>query len=150
MKILWNNHPTDKTKNGTTEHVAQEFATVACGYGQASICPIPRRGTNEYLQMRAEEEANRKPGIYDVVPPVTNTISSGWTAIKLKLWGGVVVVKKVGREELRFKVPPVDCPPNIVALYNELKGINDGANREEIERVKREQAANNAAPQKLW
>ena len=25
MHILWKNHPTDPTKNGTTEHVAREF-----------------------------------------------------------------------------------------------------------------------------
>lgn len=53
-KVKWLSHPVDPSKNGTTEHVAHELAVIACGYGQAELCPRPNYGTPEYLAERAE------------------------------------------------------------------------------------------------
>src|ERR1700729_3935264 len=80
-RIKWLDHPTDKTKNGTVEHVAREFATVACGYGQAEHVRDPRRGTNEYLEFRATEEANRKPNPLDTC--VANVWPPTWECIQI-------------------------------------------------------------------
>ena len=44
MKIRWTSHPSKPELNGTEQHVAREFAIVACGYGQAEYCPKIRCG----------------------------------------------------------------------------------------------------------
>ena len=44
MKIRWTSHPSKPELNGTEQHVAREFAIVACGYGQAEYCPKTRCG----------------------------------------------------------------------------------------------------------
>ena len=59
MKILWTNHPTQPTKNGTTEHVAREFAIVAVGYGQAEVVRFANAG--ERLKAASEEFAQAQP-----------------------------------------------------------------------------------------
>jgi hypothetical protein len=131
--------------------VPRSVAEVAIYNRTATIALRARRGTNLWLEEMAAIEAKRVPNPLDTNPTVTSNLTSGgWAAVKLKLWGGVVVIKKVGPDEIRFEVPPPDCPPHIVAQYNDLKGSNDGANREEIERVKREQDESKFATQKLW
>lgn len=142
MKITYTQHVSDPALRGTTTHLPAHIAQVLVATGQATAVPFPRRGGPGWLEAMAEVEALRQPN-------PTSTITS-WGAIKT-IWGGVLVIKNVGRgDEVRFKVPPSDCPRDVVALYNQLKGINDADNAEQLAAAKREQAANDVAPQKLW
>ena len=59
MKILWKSHPTKPELNGTTEHVAREFAIVACGYGQAEVVRFANAA--ERLKAASEEFAQKQP-----------------------------------------------------------------------------------------
>jgi hypothetical protein len=141
------NHPSDKTKNGTVEHVAREFATVCIGYGQAEPVRDPRRGTNEYLEMRKAEEANRKPGPHDVC--VANVWPPTWEVIALPRTNRPCIVYRAGSEVTRFEslvfytsqrdekgnidplrsgiphdlIPP-SCPRHIIQQFKELESAN--------------------------
>lgn len=131
MKILWKSHPTKPEMNGQTEHVARELATVAIGYGQAEACPLPRYGTDEYLQMKAEQAAQVKgPAPGDVVPPGTPSGTAEW-GVKDKgpsSLSTVQVWKRVSSGEVTwYAAPPDDCPESVRRRFEELKGANDAA-----------------------
>jgi hypothetical protein len=144
-RIKWLNHPSDKTKNGTIEHVAREFATVTIGYGHAEPVRDPIRGTNEYLDMRKAEEANRKPGPHDVC--VANVWPPTWECITLPRTNKPCIVYRAGSEVTRFEslywyepvasdsngnhndpikhdlIPPT-CPRTIIEHFKELEIAN--------------------------
>jgi hypothetical protein len=142
MQILWKNHPSDKTKNGTTEHVAREFAIVALGYQQAEAVPFPRRGAPGWLEAMAEREKDRKPGPHDVC--VANVWPPTWEVISLPRTNKPCIVYRAGSEVTRFEslywyepvaadadgnwrdpikhdlIPP-SCPDSIVRHFKELE-----------------------------
>jgi hypothetical protein len=141
-RIKWLNHPSDKTKNGTVEHVAREFATVACGYGQAEPVRDPRRGTNEFLAMRSEEERQRRPNPLDTCVP--NQWPPVWEVIQLPRTDKPCIIYRAGSEVTRFEslywyesvandkngnhrdpirhdLIPATCPPSIVRHFKELE-----------------------------
>jgi hypothetical protein len=67
-RIKWLQHPTDKTLNGTIEHVAREFAVVAVGYKQAQYEPFKTR-----IEAMDDYE-RRRVGIPPGSTPVTNVV----------------------------------------------------------------------------
>ncbi|MGA7449101.1 MAG: hypothetical protein WBQ43_12700 [Terriglobales bacterium] len=60
MRIRWTNHPSDPTLNGTTAHVAREFAIVAVGYSQAEYAPY--RNAVERLNEESKFRTQAGPG----------------------------------------------------------------------------------------
>jgi hypothetical protein len=136
MKIKWISHPNKPELNGTEQHVARELAHVAVGYGQAELCPMPKRGTNEYLAMRAEQSRLSVPQANDVAIPYIDPPQ--WQAFDSDGSNFSVcrIVKKHGFESTSFKEPPADCPPNVAKRWREMKGATpqpaiDAAAREE-------------------
>ena len=69
MKIRWLQHPTKPELNNTEQHISREAAHVAVDFGQAVLCPPPKRGTNEYLAWRREQSATAVPQANDTAIP---------------------------------------------------------------------------------
>jgi hypothetical protein len=122
MKILWKNHPYDKSKNGTADHVTRTFAEVAVGYGQADYAPKPNYGTPEWLQERWEQSARAVPTPGEVNVCVDGVQWGVQPAIAGYAWSKVMVVKKVGSETFFYATPPPDAPLPIVQQYWDLVG----------------------------
>jgi len=143
MKIKWLQHPTKPQLNNTEQHVSREAASVAVDFGQAVLCPPPKRGTNEYLQWRREQSAMAVPQANDVSIPyidppqweVKESDGSNFSVCR--------IVKKHGFESTSFLAPPLDCPPNIAKRFYELKGKTpqpalDAAQREAARQAQEE------------
>jgi len=136
MQILWKNHPSDPSQNGTSQHVAREFAVVAIGYGQAEVVAQPRRGTNAYLAMRAEEEARRPANPMDT--KVANVYPATWEVISLPRTNLPAVLFRSGSEVTRWEsleyydndgnahdALPSSCPASIRKHFEELAANSD-------------------------
>jgi hypothetical protein len=122
MKIRWLQHPTKPQLNNTEQHVSRETARVAVDYGQAEVCPPPRRGTNEYLAWRAEQSRQAVPQANDVSIPYVDPPT--WEAFDSDGSNFSVcrIVKKHGFESTSYLTPPADCPPNVAKRWREMKG----------------------------
>ena len=138
MKIKWLSHPNKPELNGTEQHVARELAHVAIGYGQAELCPLPKRGTNEYLKWKAEQVAAAVPQATDTA--ILYVSPAQWTAVQGdgSTWSCTRVIKKEGFESFSYSTPPADCPAGVAKRWRELKGATpmEAVNQAERERAR--------------
>jgi hypothetical protein len=107
MRITWKNHPHNPSKNGTTEHVSRELASVAVGYEQAVYAPY------KSYQERLSEEAREGRDPHNVNPNSGPGISWGVLDRDSSRFSIVRVVKRVGNETTYFSAPPDDAPQSI-------------------------------------
>ncbi len=117
MHILWTNHPYDKSKNGTKEHVASAFGEVAVGYAQAERVPPTRYGTTEWLEERkAQSAAVTNPDAHDTAVPFVNGVR--WE-VGTSPYGTPVIVRLSGFEkgQSEYNVIPAECPANVRKQY---------------------------------
>ncbi len=119
MFILWKNHPLDKTKNGTKEHVARSLAEVACGFGQAELCPRSNYGTAEWAAERAALAAHAAVNPTDVNPTVAG-VQWGVQDKSLSPFSRVMVLKRSGSTIEYFDAPPADAPLTIIQRFSDL------------------------------
>jgi hypothetical protein len=117
MHIFWTNHPYDKSKNGTKEHVASAFGEVAIGYAQAEYVQPARRGTPQWLEeMKARSAAVTHPDAHDTAVPFVNGVS--WSIGK-SFYGRPVIQRRTALEtgQCDFNVIPAECPADIRKQY---------------------------------
>jgi hypothetical protein len=117
MHILWTNHPYDKSKNGTKEHVASAFGEVAVGYAQAEVIQPARRGTPQWLEeMKARSAAVTSPDAHDTAVPFVKGVR--WEIGK-SFYGRPVLLRRSGLEtgQSEFNVIPAECPADVRKLY---------------------------------
>jgi len=101
------------------EHLPPSVAQALIAAGFAEACPVPRRGTNEYLQMRKEQTAHLTPNPADV----NTTVQGEEWGVQDKgtsMFSQVMVVKRVGAETFYYDAPPVDAPLTIVQRFRDL------------------------------
>jgi hypothetical protein len=156
MKITYTQHVSDPALRGTTTNLPAHIAQVLVATGQAFACEIPRRGTNAYLKMRAEEEAGRQPGIFDTC--VANVYPPVWECIQLPRTNKPCILYRAGSEVTRFEslhwydndsnrhdALPKECPASIRKQFEGLLAATsseaiDAANERALqERLKAEQ-----------
>ena len=118
-KIKWLHHPTKPELNGTTEHVARELATIACGYGQAELCPRPGYGSPEWLADRAALSAAAHANPTDVNPTVAG-VEWGVQDKSLSVFSKVLVLKRSGSTIEYFDAPPADAPLTVIQRFRDL------------------------------
>ncbi len=123
MRVRFIN-PSNK-KFGTVEHIENTAGRTLIALGECEA--VPYRDFRERLAAEASPAA----------APVQ--ISWGVKEADGSVFSTPTIVKKVGSETFYFDGPPADCPPSIVAQYNELKNVDPGAARAAIEKAKREQ-----------
>jgi hypothetical protein len=127
MNILWTNHPTTPSLNGTEQDVPRSIAEGACYYKQAEIVPPAQRGSkgNKWLAERlAQSAAVTTPDAHDT--PARFFDQPVWS-VSEKASGTVYVEKSFKSETTRFEAPPADASPAIVAQFNELKNVDPAA-----------------------
>jgi hypothetical protein len=125
MQVLWKNHPTDKTKNGTREHIAREAATTAVTFGW---CEIVRYAS--YVD-RLSQEAPTGSDKHNVTPP---TPTLGW-GIDQKQDGAVVYIIEVraSGETVRYELGQETlainngCPQSVLEQAARFRGAPDAA-----------------------
>lgn len=135
MKIQYTEFVADPSLRNTTVNLPAHVAQVLIAQGSAKALPAPRRGTNEYLQMRAEESALvTAPSDYDTPAGVSAT---EWG---LHLKGKVVaVIKRSGSDTFFFDSPPADCPRSIVQQFLDACLASPEANAVAIAAAKQKQ-----------
>jgi hypothetical protein len=102
--ILWTNHPTNPSLNGTKAHVALSVAEVAVAYEQATLLPRPNYGTQAWKDERAAADANRKPHAGETYVPFVAGVKFG---IQDHALLGHVIVRESGSEVARINDPKV-------------------------------------------
>jgi len=135
-KIRWSNHPTDKTLNGSEQHVPRSVAEYACAVGQASVCPFPRRGAPGWHEAMAEQEKLRKPNPMDTCVP--NVFPPVWEVCQLPISGLPSILLRHGSEVSRWEslyfyddkgdrhnALPASCPASIRKHFEDLAAASD-------------------------
>jgi hypothetical protein len=134
MQVRWLNHPTQPQKNGTTEHVAREFAIVAEGYGQCER--VKFKNYVERLRQAATAPKEVHAADNSVAPP---TLKVGWSIVTRDGPGGqqyFVQEVRASGETFLYDGPPPSAPATIVARYQELAvGKVDAAVLQEQKRI---------------
>jgi hypothetical protein len=140
MRIMWTNHPYDKSKNGQTEHVPRSVYDAAITFNQGEYVAPPNYGTKEYMEERAEMAKHAVPQPGDVDP---NVVGVQWGIKERNLFfpsSRTHIVKRVGAETFRFDAPPADCPASITARFQELIAAEHApAHKDTLERLQQEQ-----------
>jgi hypothetical protein len=116
MKITYTQFAADPALRGTTTNLPAHIAQVLIAQGVAEAVPDPRRGTNEYLQMRAEQSAAAVPSPYDTPAPFVQGVR--WE-VGQSHFGRPVIMRRSGSEtwQADFNVIPPDCPADIRKQY---------------------------------
>jgi hypothetical protein len=119
MQILWKNHPFDKTKNGTKEHISESFADVAIGYGQAEYVKPAPHGSREWLMERLRiSAAVTAPSEYDTPAPFA--AKESWSVVTSH-YGSPAIQWRSGSESTLFGIGenfvPSNCPADVRKLY---------------------------------
>ena len=131
MQILWTNHPSDKSLNGTKQHVAREFAIVVASYNQATICPRPNYGTKEWIEERQAADAARGINKADTAIPFVVGVRWGLQSHPL---AGDVIVRESGSEISYYSdavtAEHFGCPKSLVAEFNRLTDTRAAQNQE--------------------
>jgi len=135
MRIRWTSHPSDPSKNGTLEHVAREFAIVACGYKQAE--PAPYKNYHE----RLSETASVGTDPSNVNPTVSGT-EWGVIAAAESQFRQDTIIRRRGAEVLYYSGPTSEMPKSIIAKWEQLVNSpnQDAVNVAAVERAKAAQA----------
>lgn len=144
MRIKWLSHPTEPTKNGTLEHVAREFAVIACGYKQAEVAPY-----KNYVERLSEESKFRTQA------------AAGDTVVeffKEPQWSvGLVtahptIFRKWGYEAVRFcgekaaeQAKANHCPERILKEHENLVAQKDNGSAGAVAERRAEQVQNDLA-----
>jgi hypothetical protein len=119
MQILWTNHPSDKSLNGTKQHVAREFAIVVASYNQATICPRPNYGTKEWIEERQAADAAR--GINKADTAIPFVVGVRW-GLQEHSTAGTVIVRETAHEIAYYgdaaTAAHYGCPKSLVAEFN--------------------------------
>jgi hypothetical protein len=137
MKVTYTEHAAPN-KRGTTEHLQPALAASLIAAGFAVACPLPRRGSSEWLAARTEQAAlARTPDKDDVCAGFVEGVEWG-----VKEGGQqVLIIKKHGHETQFFTEPPKDAPKSIVKQFEAL--VNDDSGRaraEQLQKARRDQA----------
>jgi hypothetical protein len=160
-------------KNGTEEHVRNDVGNTLVAAGFAEALPDPRRGTNEHLQMRAEQSRLAgAPDKNDVVPPRVEGVR--WEIFQ-PAPGVVILLRKSGFEVTFFVEKDFEdtkdknnrvvetgrqkfldavraCPQSVLKQYEDHKAANPAANLAQLEQAKNAHANYNhsVANAKRW
>jgi hypothetical protein len=132
MKVRFTNP--NGTKFGKEEHVENGVGNTLLALGEVVIIPPAKRGTNEWLTERAEEEARRVATIPQSQREVfyatatwqlsTSAIAQDPTIIKLLGRERTVYAKAAQRSDKDFRTSMRDagCPDNVISAY--LESVN--------------------------
>jgi hypothetical protein len=152
-RITWTNHPTDKNKNGSVEHVKTTVADYAIAVGQAVAAPY-----KNYVDRLQSEEAQRQANIPQSQRELfyatatwqlsTSAIAQEPTIVKLLGREQTVYAKAAQRSDKDFRTSMRDagCPDKVISAY--LESVNSKVDPEILqERQIQERNRQNAATQ---
>ncbi len=109
MRIRWNNHPTDASKNGTLDNVSQQVADLLCATSQAE-----RVVYKNYVD-RLSAESPKAPAV-----PIE------W-GIKREGLNPPSILRRHGTECVWYKSPDgTDCPASVRRQFDEAVARSQG------------------------
>ena len=119
MKIRWINHPSDKSKNGRTQHVAREVANVLVATEQAEI--VPFKNFIERLDAHEAERAKQQP----LPGSPMFYLEPHWAFREKSDRTGFLLVKHHRSDTTYFEMPPANSEPGYRAAWRRPEGIPD-------------------------